>query len=224
MKEGKEKMKNKKLCVSLCLLMAFAVWTLLVSFIDMGPIAPSGELVGFSTVNEYFHNLTGTNMWLYTLTDWLSLVPLLTCVSFGMLGLVQLISRRSLWKVDHDIIALGIFYIIVMSTFALFEVAVVNYRTVLIEGRLEASYPSSTTMLIMTVMPTAAMQMKARIKNKTFRNLVIGAIWVFTVFMVAGRIISGVHWITDIIGGAIFSVGMVLLYSSVCKMLKGSKI
>lgn len=217
-------MKNKKLCVSVCLLMAFAVWTLLVSFIDMGPIAPSGELVGFSTVNEYFHNLTGTNMWLYTLTDWLSLIPLLICVSFGALGLFQLISRRSLWKVDHDIIALGVFYIVVMSTFALFEVAVVNYRTVLIDGRLEASYPSSTTMLVMTVMSTAAMQMNARIRNKTFRICVVAACLAFGAFMVVGRIISGVHWITDIIGGAIFSAGVVLLYYSVCKMLKGSKI
>jgi undecaprenyl-diphosphatase len=97
----------------------------------------------------------------------------------------------------------------------LFEVAVVNYRPVLINGLLEASYPSSTTMLVMCVMPTAAMQLHARIKKRLLRQSVIFLIIAFTSFMVIGRLISGVHWFSDIIGGALLSAGLVLMYHTV---------
>lgn len=39
----------------------------------------------------------------------------------------------------------------------------VNYRPVLIEGRLEASYPSSTTLLVVSVMPTLMFQAYRRV-------------------------------------------------------------
>ena len=148
------------------------------------------------------------------------LVPIAVALGFAILGLVQLIKRKSLWKVDHSILALGVFYIVVMAAYVFFEMVVINYRPTLIDGYLEASYPSSTTMLVMCVMPTAAMQLNARIKNTVFRRCAIIAIVAFTAFMVIGRLISGVHWITDIIGGAMFSIGIVTTYFSICNSLK----
>ena len=97
---------------------------------------------------------------------------------------------------------------------------VINYRPTLIDGYLEASYPSSTTMLVMCVMPTAMMQIRARIKNDVFRRCVMVIIAAFIVFMVIGRLMSGVHWITDIIGGAILSAGLVMIYSSASNAAK----
>ena len=76
------------------------------------------------------------------------------------------------------------------------------------------SYPSSTTMLVMTVMPTAALQLKSRIQNPALRKSVVAAIIVFTVFMVMGRLVSGVHWVSDIIGGGLLRAGLVMLYDS----------
>ena len=151
-------------------------------------------------------------MSLYTITDWLGLVPFGIVVGFGTLGLIQLIKRKHLSKVDYSILALGGFYIVVMAVYVLFEVFIVNYRPVLIGGVLEASYPSSTTMLVMCVMPTAIMQFNARIKNETLKRCISCAIIAFIVFMVTGRLISGVHWFTDIIGGALISAGLVLMY------------
>lgn len=139
---------------------------------------------------------------------------------FGIVGLVQLIKRRSLWKVDDDILVLGCFYILVIAAYVIFEMVVVNYRPVLIEGYLEASYPSSTTLLAMCVVPTAIMQLQTRMKNGCMRKLVVSVLWAFTAFMVIGRLVSGVHWFTDIIGGAILSASLVVLYSSVIKILK----
>ncbi|MBQ7407073.1 MAG: phosphatase PAP2 family protein [Clostridia bacterium] len=215
-----EKKNKKRLVLGAGLVVAFVLWTVLVCFVDVRTIGPEGSSVGFATLNGFVHELTGVNWLLYTVTDWLGLVPIAVALGFAILGLVQLIKRKSLWKVDHSILALGVFYIVVMAAYLVFEIVVINYRPTLIEGYLEASYPSSTTMLVMCVMPTAAMQLNARIKNTVFRRCVIITIIVFIAFMVIGRLVSGVHWITDIIGGALFSAGVVTTYFSICNILK----
>ena len=194
------------------LLAAFGLWTLAVCLIDVQPIGPDGSAVGFAALNGFLHRLTGVHWWLYALTDWLGLIPLTVAALFGLLGLCQLIRRKSIRKVDSNILVLGGFYTAVIAVFLLFEKCVLNYRPVLIEGVLEASYPSSTTLLTMCVMPTAALQLRSRIQNPGLRTALIAAIWLFTALMVLGRLISGVHWFTDIVGGALLSAGLVTLY------------
>ncbi len=195
-----------------CMLAAFLLWTAAVRLVDVQPIGPQETTVGFAAVNRFVHELTGVHLSLYTITDWLSLVPLAVAAGFGVLGAVQWITRKHLSKVDSSIRILGGFYIVVMAVYVLFEVAVVNYRPVLILGNLEASYPSSTTVLVLCVMPTAMMQFRIRIRQRALRRCVNAAAAAFVVFMVIGRLVSGVHWITDIIGGALLSAGLVLLY------------
>lgn len=210
------KKRNKKsLGITMGLLMAFVLWTLAIRYIDVQAIGPRESSVGFATFNGFFHSLTGVHMLLYTITDWLGLVPLCVVFGFAILGLIQMIKRRSLLKVDYSILVLGGFYIIVMAAYVFFEMFVVNYRPILIEGNLETSYPSSTTMLVMCVIPTAIMQFQSRIKNQRIRKIVACILIAFTVFMVVGRLVSGVHWITDIIGGALLSAGLVMLYDCV---------
>ena len=196
------------------LLSAFVLWTLLVLFVDVRAIGPEGSSVGFAALNGFVHELTGVNWLLYTVTDWLGLVPIALALGFAILGLAQLIKRKSLWKVDYNILSLGVFYIVVVAAYVFFEVLVINYRPTLIDGYLEASYPSSTTMLVTCIMPTAAMQLKMRIKNIIIRRCAIIAIIAFTAFMVIGRLLSGVHWITDIIGGMLLSAGLVTVYDA----------
>ena len=214
------KKKNKKrLFCGASLLAAFVLWTVSVGFVDVRTIGPEGSSVGFAAINGFVHELTGVNLILYTITDWLGLVPIAVAFGFAILGLVQLLKRKSLRKVDHDILVLGVFYVAVIAVYVLFEAVVINYRPTLIDGHLEASYPSSTTMLVTCVMPTAAMQFNARIKNTVFRRCVIIAIIAFTAFTVIGRFLSGVHWVTDIVGGALFSSGIVTTYFSICNDL-----
>ena len=199
---------------------AFVLWTVLVSYVDVRAIGQNASSVGFATLNGCVHNFTGVNMFLYTITDWLGLVPIGVAFGFAVLGLVQWVGRKSLFKVDRSILALGGFYIIVLAMYIFFEIVVINYRPVLIDGYLEASYPSSTTMLVMCVMPTAMMQLHARIKSDVFRRCVLISIAAFTAFMVIGRLASGVHWLTDIIGGALVSAGLVITYASVSDIHK----
>ena len=214
-----EKKNKKMLVVGTSLVVAFVLWTVLVRFVDVRAIGPEGSVVGFASLNGFIHKLTGVNWFLYTLTDWLGLVPIAVALGFAFLGLVQLIKRKSLWKVDYSILALGVFYIVVMTAYIFFEMVVINYRPTLIDGYLETSYPSSTTMLVTCVMPTAAIQLNARIKNPVIRRFVIITIVAFTAFMVIGRLVSGVHWITDIIGGVLLSAGLVMIYYSVSNII-----
>ena len=117
-------------------------------------------------------------------------------------------------KLDSSILVLGVFYILVFGAYVFFEFHVINRRPVLIHGILEASYPSSTTMLAMCVLPTAMMQFHRLIKNRHIQNAVNTLCGLFTAFMVIGRLVCGVHWFTDIIGGLVFSIAMILLYCS----------
>lgn len=210
-----EKENLRSFVVAVCTLFVFVVWTALVRFVDVQPIGPLGSSVGFVTVNRLFHNITGVNMSLYTVTDWLGLIPFGVATGFAILGLVQWLRRKHILKVDYDVLVLGGFYLAVAAVYILFEVLHINYRPVLINGYLEASYPSSTTMLVMCIMPTAAMQLNSRIKNNGLRRCIVFVIAAFILFMVTGRLISGVHWVTDIIGGALLSVGLVLMYRAV---------
>ena len=209
---------RRRFIASICSLTAFVLWTVAICFVDVRAIGPQASSVGFAGINGFVHNLTGVHWGLYNITDWLGLVPIFVCMGFGILGLVQWIKRKSICKVDHDILVLGGFYIITIAVYLFFESVVINYRPVLINGYLEASYPSSTTMLVMCVMPTAIMQLESRIKNKVFRNVVAITIIAFMAFMVIGRLISGVHWFTDIVGGALFSVGLVMMYYAVSSL------
>ena len=215
-----EKIRKKMFFMGAGFLGAFVLWTVLVSYVDVRAIGQNASSVGFATLNGYVHNLTGVNMFLYTITDWLGLVPIGVAFGFAVLGLVQWVGRKSLFKVDRSILALGGFYIIVLAMYIFFEIVVINYRPVLIDGYLEASYPSSTTMLVMCVMPTAMMQLHARTKSDVVRRCVLISIAAFTAFMVIGRLASGVHWLTDIIGGALVSAGLVITYASVSDIHK----
>ena len=206
---------NRKTVIGLGLLGAFLMWTVAVCVVDVQAIGPQETAVGLAAVNGLFHRLTGVHMALYTVTDWLGLVPLAVVMGFGCLGLVQWVKGKRLRKVDRSILVLGGFYLAVLAAYGIFETVVINYRPVLINGDLESSYPSSTTMLAMCVMPTAMMQLQSRIQNRPLRRWVLLLMGAFTAFMVIGRLLSGVHWLTDVIGGALLRAGLVMLYVAI---------
>ena len=129
-------MKKKKFCIALGLLGAFALWTIAINRIDVQAIGPQGSTVGFATLNGFVHNFTGVHMQLYTITDWLGLVPVAFGFGFTLLGLTQWVKRKNILKVDRSILILGAFYIVTLAAYLFFESYVINYRPVLIEGYL----------------------------------------------------------------------------------------
>lgn len=210
-----KKRNQKYFAITVGLLVFFILYTIALMYVDVKPIGPGDSSVAFASINESVKDLFDVNMFLYNITDWLGLVPILVALGFAFLGLVQLIKRKSLLRVDSSILVLGGFYLLVMAAYLFFEYHIVNYRPVLINNVLEASYPSSTTMLVMCVMPTAMMQLNRLIQKKTVKNFINSLLGVFTVSTVMGRMFSGVHWLTDILGSILLSSALVLLYYSV---------
>ena len=203
---------KKQLWTGIGLLILFALWTVLIRCVDVQAVGPKGTKVGFATWNVWFHRLTGVHMAIYTVTDWLGLVPIFICGCFGMIGLRQWIQRKKLLRVDNDILILGVYYLLVIAAYLLFEMIPINYRPILIDGCLEASYPSSTTLLVLSVMPTLKFQTDRRCEKQVIRYTATLFSVLFSLFMVIGRLTAGVHWATDIIGSVFLSAGLFLLY------------
>nr|MCR5237987.1 phosphoesterase PA-phosphatase [Lachnospiraceae bacterium] len=113
--------EKRNLLMGAGLIAAFALWTVLIQCVDVQAVGQNGTKIGFADFNVWFHQLTGVHMIIYTITDWLGLVPIFIASSFGVLGLVQLIKRRSLLKVDPDILILGAYYVLVIACYLVFE-------------------------------------------------------------------------------------------------------
>ena len=215
------KTKSKVLFVlSVSFFLLFALFTLLLLTVDVAPIGPQGSQIGLSGLNQAAREALGSSSLAYDISEILGLLCLGGAAAFALIALVQWIRRRSLRLVDRGLILLGGAYVLTVVFYALFEVVVINYRPVLINGVLEASYPSSTTLLATCVLPTAILQLNTRIKQSVLRRAVAIALAALTAFMVIGRLLSGVHWLTDIIGGALLSAGLVLLYAALCRLRK----
>ena len=210
-----KKKGKKNLLFGGILIATFLLWTALIQMVDVHTLGQNGTNIGFATFNYWFHRLTDVHMTIYTITDWLGLVPLVVCVIFAGVGLIQLIKRKSLFKVDPDIIVLGVYYVVVILSYFIFEIIPINYRPILINGIMEASYPSSTTLLVLCVMPTLIEQIQRRLSSIAVKRIVTILAIAFSAFMVIGRLISGVHWFTDIVGGVLLSAGLFTVYKAV---------
>ena len=199
-------MKNKKnILICALLVLISIIYTILVKYVDTSMIGPNGSVVGFSSLNSFVFNLTGNNMTLYKITEVLGFIPILIALMYAVIGLIQVIDRKSL-KVDKELIALGILYVVVILIYVFFEKCIINYRPVLIDGILEASYPSSHTLLSICICGSALLINKYLFNNKKIYRYINIVSIISMVLIVLGRLLSGVHWASDIIGSIIISI------------------
>ena len=199
-------MKNKKnILICILLVLLSIIYTLLVKYVDTSTIGPNGSVVGFSSLNSFVFNLTGNNMTLYKITEILGIIPILIALMYAVIGLIQVIDRKSL-KVDKELIALGILYVVVILIYVFFEKCIINYRPVIIDGVLEASYPSSHTLLSICICGSALLINKYLFNNKKIYKYINIISIISMVLIVIGRLLSGVHWASDIIGSIIISI------------------
>ena len=206
------KQTNKSLLCSILTTILFIIFTIFVKVVDVKLIPTTATFVGFGTLNLWFHQLTKENLFLYKQGDWLSIIPLLICVVYALIGCYQLIKRKSIFKVDYNLLILGFYYVLLLGVYLLFEVIPVNYRPILINGALEVSYPSSTTLLVLCIMKTFAYNIKIYLNDKQSKRIIISLTMIYSIFMIIIRILSKVHWITDIIGAILLSNALYYLY------------
>ena len=211
---------KKQIMISTMLFLLFVVFTILVKTIDVKPIGPNSTSVGFSTLNGFMLNKIGVNMIFYQITQVLGLIPILIAALYGIKGIIQLVKRKSLFKVDSEIIILGIFYAITIIIYLFFEKFIVNYRPVLMDGKLEASYPSSHTMISIFISLSAIIVNRYLIKNSNMNKKINIFILIVMFLIVIGRTISGVHWFSDILGGLLISAFLVKSFDTLLRIKK----
>jgi len=205
--------KKKKLFLLSCILLFVAItYTFLVKYVDVSNIAPDGSNVGFATINSNFKDLVGLHMKWYDFTKYLGLIPIGICGLYALLGLYQLIKNKGFKGVDKRIYALGVFYVVFAIVYVFFERVALNYRPFLIDGELEASFPSTHTLLAICICGSSLMTAKYFIKNPTILKVTNILTWLVMLLIVVGRTLSGVHWLTDIIGGVIISAFMLMAF------------
>lgn len=210
--------KNRTLfAIGAILLVFFAVFVWAVQNVNVAPIGPDGSEVGFAGINGKVRDLIGVNQSWYEITELLGYGVLLVAAGFGLLALFQAIKRKSL-KIDGDLWGLLLFYVVVGGIYLFFEKYVVNYRPIITEDGLEASFPSSHTLLSLCIMGSASLQFSRRIKK--FRTPVLIISLLVMVIIVVGRLLSGVHWFTDILGSVLLSAGLVTIYAAVQRKLQ----
>lgn len=195
-------------------ILAFIVFTILTKRVDLQPIGPEDSVIGFANLNAYIKDVMGYHKAIYNVTQITGYLALLVVAGFGLLGLMQLVKSKKLTGVDSDIYLLGGYYVVVLFIYALFEKVVINYRPIIVdvEEGLEASYPSSHTVLAICVFATAILQMEKRIEDRVKRRVVQNILGALLAITLIGRLLSGVHWFTDICGGVLISLGLVLMY------------
>lgn len=208
------KKSKKKFMIAGGLLFVFILFTVAVMKVDVAAIGPKDSLVGLSKINDFMFKKLGTHPIWDMITEVLLVTAFLIVLLFGVIGIKQLIERKSLWKVEHGILLLAVFYVFLAAFYELFEVVVVNYRPILEDGELAASFPSSHTMLICSIVGSAMVLVYRMLTNKVVRNAVeiIGGI--ILILAVMGRLLAGVHWFTDILGGVLLSAALVMFYDA----------
>jgi len=216
-------MNNKKHIISSIILGVLAiVYIILVKTVDVQEIIRTGSNVGFATLNEWFWNLTGHNEILDKITDVLLVVPIILVAMYATIGLKQLIQEKSLKGVDKKIILLGCFYVVIGIVYVLFEKVIINYRPIIVDGELEASFPSSHTLMAICVCMSSVLVNKRLWKNDVINYLNISILVVMSL-IVFGRLMAGVHWLTDIGGGILISAFLVECFNSVLQIIEPKK-
>ena len=197
----------------------FVIFSLWIRLFDVQPVGPEGSSIGFACLNVAVHEFFGMHLFWYKLTQLLGVAAIAVAGVFAVVGFIQLIQRKSLLKVDKKILMLGVIYILVILFYILFEKVPFNYRPVVLDPAegLEPSYPSTHTMIILTIFGTAIGVIGDYIKNAKLVLLLKIAALVIMAVTIIGRLICGVHWFTDIAGGVIISLFFINLFKDLTR-------
>ena len=219
-------MKKRNYILSIVLLIAAIVFTILVAKIDVKPIGPINpetgiqSEVGFSTINSVIAKKLQFNSTFYKISKYVGYLAFGFVAFYALIGLIELIKKKNLKEINKVIWALAIFYICVAIVYALFEVLTINYRPLVMKNELEASYPSSHTMLAICVCGSSLLASYSIVKNKKIRIILNIAAWGIMLVVVVSRLLSGVHWFTDIIGGILISSFMIQTFGNVVRKIQ----
>lgn len=207
-------MKKRSVIISIILITLCVLYTIVVKEVNVSAIGPNESKVGLSCINDFFHDFIGVNKGFYTITNFMDIVLLLIPAIYGLIGLIELIKRKSLKKVDRELYILAIFYIVVVATYLAFEHITINYRPVLINKELDLSYPSSHTLAAICICGSSIIINFKLFKDKGIFKYITLLSTISMFIIIVGRLISGYHWFTDIIGGILIASTLLYIFNN----------
>lgn len=220
-KRKKENLTARAFLISSIVMFSlFLLLIVLVKTVDVKAVGPNGSKIGFASFNNFLFENLGKNKFWYNFTKVFGIISILIAVGFVGYGVYEIIKKRNLKNIDSDILAMGIVFASLVFVYLFFEIVKVNFRPVLIDGKLEVSFPSSHTMLCLTIFGVATMFACGRLKNVWVKGTCIVGSSLVAILVSIGRIFAGVHWFTDVLGAILISACLVLLYGYLCIFLK----
>ena len=205
------------------LLAAFLILTVLLTCVDVRAAGESGAEVGFATLNEAVFDALGQNELCLKASELCGILMLAAVGAFGVTGFVQVIRRKGILRADPELYVMAGGLVLLAAVYVLFEIVVINCRPVLDEGELAASYPSSHTMLAVAVAGMGMAYLQIRAKKGALAYTLYGLPNVASVATVVLRLLSGVHWLTDIVGGVLLGLVITFVYLAVCTYMAHKK-
>ncbi|MBQ6504629.1 MAG: phosphatase PAP2 family protein [Flexilinea sp.] len=187
--------------------------TIIVATVDVQPVGVEGTNLGLATINTGFFSRVGQSETFFKISKVAGYICFATAGGFGIFFLLQLIQRKSLSKVDRNLSVLMLLYILTLSLYLLFDkVLIINYRPILRDKGLESSYPSTHVMIAWVVMVSAIDQWSIYIKNEKTLTVVVICSFAVMLVTILARALSGVHWLTDILGGILMGDMLIAWY------------
>ena len=215
---------GRNIVLTALLFVVFIAFTVLVCKVDVAAIGPLDSSVGCAKINGAVAKLLPYNELFYKITKYLGYLAILICAAFAVKGCMEFLQKKSLRKVDPRLVILGIYYVVVIVFYVTFNKVVVNYRPVLEDGALEASYPSSHTMLAVCVFLSTIVHISLGKSSDGTKKAVKVLMYILTAVMVVGRLISGVHWFTDIVGGVLHSAALFMMYYTAVQYVEEARL
>ena len=214
--------KNRGFVLPAVLAALTLLYIVLLKTVDVAAVGPQSTSVGFSHLNQSVFNAFGVNESWYKVTEVLGIGSIALAFVFALMGFIQLIQRKNILKVDHQLLAAGALYFAVIALYVLFEIVVINYRPVIMPGETapEASFPSSHTMIGSVIMGSAVILSEYYINNENLRKTVQVVLCILIMVMTFGRLLSGVHWLTDIIGGVLISLTLLSCFRAALEKME----
>lgn len=184
--------------------------------VDVAPIGPAGTRIGLSRLNGTVAAWLGRSDFWYTVTEALGAAVVLLAIVLALWGLAQAVYRKSLRRADAALLFLGGLYAVTVAVYFFFEKFPVNFRPVLLAGQKfpEPSFPSSHTLLAWVVLGSAGRLARHYLPKNALQRVLRLLCAAGIAGMTLGRLLSGVHWCTDILGGVIFGEALLSLYDA----------
>ena len=206
--------KTKFLITTILLLMLTIFFIVTLKLVDVKPIGPQETRVGYATLNKAVFDKVGTSSLWLDVTKYMGYGCLAVAGLFTVLAVIQLIRRWSLSAVDRHFKGVIVLYLAVLVVEALFRYLVINRRPVLLPGETvpAPSFPSTHTMIACVAMGSAVMMIDYYVENSLAQALLQFFCILCMIILVGGRLLAGVHWLTDIIGGILISLVLLTTY------------